>query len=198
MIRPRTGIPPDSLSADHALAIAALAGSAAFAQTPAATTQPATITPPPVVEGAIAALDRVCLPVLKGGDLDKSAKAAGFRNKDGQWVMSVTGRSEIDLNPPDTANPSVCGASITAPAASGLALRQALDSWAQRQTPPLAPVKMDATVAGPSHQWTTSSWSGTTPAGVEGVVLSQEQPKAGAPSQSAVGQATLLVTLTHS
>jgi hypothetical protein len=135
--------------------------------------------PPPTATDMVATLQKVCLPVLKGGDLKASANAAGFKLKDGQWVLTINGDRRIELSPPDKINPHVCSAAIYARPSSTAALEQALNDWAGAQTPPLAPVKLNASAPGTAQPWTTSSWSAQTPAGVLGVALGQEQPAPG-------------------
>jgi len=139
---------------------------------------------PPLAGDAVETLQKVCLPVLRGGDLKASAASAGFVMKDGQWTLTVDRDTSIALNPPDTANPRVCGASITAPFGDALALKRAVAAWARTQTPPLAAVKLAPAIG---SGWTSSLWTG---AG-ESVTLGQEH--AGAPTASA--QSNLQLTL---
>ncbi|HLY78815.1 MAG TPA: hypothetical protein VKQ70_05545 [Caulobacteraceae bacterium] len=141
----------------------------------AATSAPAVVPAPPAATDMVATLQKVCLPVLRGGGLKASASAAGYKQKDGQWVLTIDGDRRIELLPPDEANPHVCGATIYARPTSTTALQQALGRWASAQTPPLAPVKVDASVAGAAPPWIDSSWSAQTPAGALGVALGQEQ-----------------------
>jgi hypothetical protein len=139
---------------------------------------------PPTAALAIDTMRRVCLPVLHGGDLQASARAAGFAMKDGQWVLNPDRDSSIVLYPPDSASPHVCNVSITAPFADASALKKAVDNWARSQTPALSPVSL-APAAGST--WTSSLWS----AGNESVALGQEQ----ATSPSASTQSNLVLTL---
>jgi hypothetical protein len=142
----------------------------------------------------VATLQKICLPVLRGGDLKASASAAGFRLKDGEWVLTIAGNRRIELSPPDQINPHVCGASIYALPTSTPGLEQALNIWATAHAPPLAPVKLNAAVPGSLQPWTTSSWSAQTPSGVLGVALGQEQPAHG-PTQPVL-ESDLQVSLT--
>ena len=142
---------------------------------------------------AVAALEKVCLPVLHGGKLEASARAAGFKLRDGVWTLTESGDRSIMLNPPDLANPRDCGATITARAADDPAVRAAVDAWAQSQTPPLTVVKSAVLV--PGSTWQTSTWQARTPAGEEGVALSQQEPAASSPPNTP-SQSNLLVSLT--
>ncbi|HTX48342.1 MAG TPA: hypothetical protein VME40_03020 [Caulobacteraceae bacterium] len=142
---------------------------------------------------AVAALEKVCLPVLHGGKLEASARAAGFKLRDGVWTLTESGDRSIMLNPPDPVNPRDCGATITARAADDPAVRAAVDAWAQSQTPPLTVVKSAVLV--PGSTWQTSTWQAQTPAGEEGVALSQQEPAASSPPNTP-SQSNLLVSLT--
>jgi|SRR6185312_6674080 len=171
---------------------------AAMAAAPVAfAEQAAPVAPAPAAADAVATLQKVCLPVLRGGAVKPAAQSAGFRLEDGGWVLPIAGKQEIDLSPPDHSNPHVCTLTIAADAAEGAAIRNALGNWAASQSPPLKAVAVDAPVPGAAQGWVTSTWSARTPAGVENVVLTQPQSPA-APSKT--GQAsppasTLLVSL---
>lgn len=179
-------------------AVALLAASAAAAQA-AATPAPATAAAPaaaatqtPVGQNTIAAIDKACLPLLRGAKASATAASAGFRLQDGVWMMTGTGQPKVELDPPDVANPHLCTLTVTYKPGGGAALRAALGAWAGAQSPPLAPVETNQAVAGSPDGLTTSTWSGPGSGGVEGVVLSQEKPAAGQNGQS---QSTVLVSL---
>lgn len=163
-----------------ASAIAALAGSTlsptiASAQTAQA---PASGKPATAATDLVATLQQVCLPVLRGGDVKSSARAVGFTQKDGQWVLKIGGDERIELAPPDATNPHLCSATIYAQPGETAALQQALNAWAGAQNPAITPVKLDATVAGVAN-WTTSTWSAQTPSGTLSLALGQQQPAPG-------------------
>lgn len=146
----------------------------------------------PAITDAVKTLQQVCLPVLKGGDLKTNASAAGFRLKDGEWVLVIHGNRRIELAPPDAANPHLCSAAIYTRPVGQLALRQALNAWAGAQSPPLTPVNPGQ--GSLSAGWTTWSWQGQTPSGTLGVALGQEQPARGRPAT--VSESDLEVSLT--
>ena len=133
--------------------------------------------PSPAVADMVTTLQQVCLPVLKGGDVKASASAAGFKLEDGEWVLPINGDRRIELAPPDVANPHVCSAAVYANPDSQAALRQAVNTWADAQSPPLTQVQepLGLTTAG----WSSSSWRGQTPAGTLSVALGQAQPAPG-------------------
>ena len=119
------------------VAAAALAAAAsAIAEAPA----PQPSAPPAAAADMVATLQRVCLPVLHGAYVKTSASAAGFKQKDGQWVLTIDNNRRIELSPPDAANPHICSATIYARRTSTVALRRALNAWAASQTPPLTQI----------------------------------------------------------
>lgn len=172
----------------------AATGALAHAQTATPSGIAATSTPPPAASDAVKTLQKVCLPVLLGGDLKSSASAAGFHLKDGLWVLTIDGDRRIELSPPDAANPHICSATIYSRPRNAAAIQEALGSWAVAQSPPLTPVRVDAQVSDPSQQWTTSSWSAQTPAGTLGLALGQQQLSRGA--SVALVESDLTVSLT--
>jgi len=176
-------------------AIASLAGSALSAANASARTAQA---PPsgktaPAASDLVATLQQVCLPVLRGGDVKSSASAAGFTQKDGQWVLKIAGDARIELAPPDVTNPHVCSATIYAQPGETAALQQALGAWAGAQKPAITPLKLDAAVAGASD-WTTSTWSAQTPSGTLSIALGQQQPTPG--TATTLTESDLQVSLT--
>jgi len=162
------------------VAVATLAAAAsALADAPG----PPSAAKPPAQPAAgtdlVATLQQVCLPVLHGADVKASASAAGFRQKDGEWVLTIDSDRRIELSPPDAANPHVCAATIYARPTSTAALRQALNTWANAQTPPLTQVAPSGASAAPG--WSSASWRGQTASGTLGIALGQQQPTQGEP-----------------
>lgn len=178
--------------------VAALAAPA-FAQSPPPTLQPPAPPAPPASAAAVdavATVKTVCLPVLEGRDLKASARAAGYRLDNGQWVLPIAGKRQIDLSPPDVANPHVCSATIDARPDAGAAMQRALGEWASQQSPPLTPVETNVSRDVSGATWTTSSWSGRTASGVERLVLTQEPKPAG--GGETMSESELLVSLSPS
>jgi hypothetical protein len=152
----------------------------ALAQTatpPAPPTAPAAAQTP-LSEDAVAALDKVCLPVLRGAMFKAAAATAGFKFKDDAWSRPVDSQHRVEIDPPDVANPHLCTVSVTYAAGDGAQLRAAMSAWASAQSPPLSPVQVGQIGAG--SDLTTSQWTGKTAGGFENVVLSQEHAAKGA------------------
>jgi len=160
---------------------------------PGVATTPAAASPStPLTQNTIAAIDKACLPLLRGAKPQAAAASAGFRLQDGVWTMSASGQPKVELDPPDVANPHLCTLTITYKPGGGAALSAALGAWASAQSPPLASVETNQAVAGSPEGLTNSTWSGQASGGVESVVLSQEHPAAGATGSS---QSTVFVSL---
>jgi hypothetical protein len=160
--------------------------------TPQATPASARISPAPQV--VVATLQDVCLPVLRGVALAPAAMSSGFAERDGQWTLETADKSQVVLEPPDLANPHVCAATIALAPGDVGPIGPSVAAWATAQSPPLRPVKSDVVAASGAFRRITWSWSGRTAAGVEGVVLSRDEPSSGQPGGG--GQATLFVSLT--
>ncbi len=157
---------------------------------------PSVPTGPPSAQATITLLQQVCLPLIKGGDLDTIAKANHLRRKDGQWTLIIDRNRRLVLDPPDTANPRICSATIRHAVGSGPAIQQAIDDWARSSTPALTRVKVDETSTGPSYLRTTSTWSGPNPMGTVGVALSEEKTLKGAPVDGALDQSEIEISIT--
>jgi len=150
----------------------------------------------PAARAAIATLEAVCLPLLRGADLKRTTAAGGFHQKDGAWVLKIDGERRVELQPPTNVNPHICSATIYSAVGGDSALRSAVDSWAGRQSPPLTPQKVNQTEAGPNYLRSTSSWSGQSAAGQIGVVLSEQHTAAGLPAAGNLDRSNMLVSLT--
>jgi hypothetical protein len=152
--------------------------------------------PAPSAAAAVMMLQSVCLPLVEGGNLRSIAKANHLRQEDGQWTLVIDHQRRLELDPPDPANPHVCGATIHHSVGAGPAIRQAVDDWARSRSPALAAVKVGQTSTGPSYLRTTSTWQGPTPNGLVGVALSEEKTLSGEPVAGKLDQSEIEVSLT--
>ncbi|WP_395673683.1 hypothetical protein [Phenylobacterium sp.] len=137
------------------LIIAAGLASAASAQTtdaPAAPAvpapAPAAVEPPPALptsgDGAevIAALDQVCLPAVRGGDLEALAKANGYKlnRRDQTWAKPLGGQKNYAIVLfPQGSNKDVCFAELRYAMGKDDEIAKALNIWAFTRQPPLDP-----------------------------------------------------------
>ena len=152
--------------------------------------------PATAASGAVRALQQVCLPLLAGGDAWKVARAAGFVDQDGQWVLPIDGESRIVLNPPDRVNARLCSASITYPMNEEGQLEDAVGHWADAKTPPLRPLSLGLWTRGPTFVSNQSSWSGHTPAGSESLVLTEVRTAQGGPIAGVLDRSNLQLSVT--
>ena len=177
-------------------ALPSLCAAAAIAALPCTGSADPVTAPPPSAAAAVTLLQHVCLPLIKGGDLRTIAKTNHLRQEDGQWTLIIDHGRRLQLDPPDSANPHVCSATIYHSVGAGPAIRQAIDDWARTTSPALTPIKVDETSSGPTYMRTTSTWQGADPSGVVGVALSEEKTLSGAPAAGKLDQSEIEVSLT--
>jgi hypothetical protein len=154
--------------------------------------------PSAAATAAVTVLRDVCVPLLGGGDLKSVATGGGLKLQDGEWVLPIDGKRRVELQPPDQANPHLCGATITHRVGSQPAILSAVDAWAKSQSPPLQPVKVRQQSTGATSVRTTSTWQGQTAKGSLGVVLTERKTLTGAPVAGELDRSTLLASLTPS
>jgi hypothetical protein len=128
---------------------------AAHAQTPPASAAPAQPAqpapaaapePPPSLptsgDGAqvLQALEKVCIPAVRGQGIDAAAKAAGLKNnrRDGTWTMPLSsGRDYAIIFQPQFSQTNVCQAEIHYAVGQDHPIVSALNVWAFMQEPKL-------------------------------------------------------------
>lgn len=138
------------------------------------------------------AVERVCLPVLRGQEMAGVADAAGVRRKDGNWSLPAQGAADVQISPPTKVNPHVCSLHLTvAPGGAG-GLTGLLDRWSQARG--LHPVKVGEASRGPYMSRNTWTWEGTTADGAMALVFDVAHNLDGSPVDGA--NATALVSLT--
>lgn len=200
------------------LTAAAAMATAAFAQeTPVAPAAPeAPVAPPapveapaaPVVEAPVAppapppaptdvtsiavlnVLDRVCGPMVRGGDLKALAAPAGFKLKKGAWVWAYTKGYTITVTPPGT-NPEVCTVDVSHPIDGAAPLIIDLHNWAMQRGWEL--FRNDKVTT--DLERTTRSWELNSATDREALVLVSSRKPGGAPLSSKGDQTQLLYSL---
>jgi hypothetical protein len=171
-------------------AVAALAWSVPALAAPAADDRGAA--------AVMAVVTDVCLPLLRGAKVETVAKAAGLKNSRDGWMLPISGKQRIEIDPPGGANPHVCAATIIHDPSSGPAIVSALGDWSQMQAPALPPLKTQEKATGALYQLTTSSWEGMAAGGDLAVVYTEDKTLDGKPVAGALDQAALTVALTPS
>jgi hypothetical protein len=140
----------------------------------------------------------ICLPLLRGGKIEAVAKATGLKNGRDSWVLPISGRRRIEVDPPGGANPTVCTATIIHDPGSGPSILAALTAWSAMQTPPLSALKTEEKAKGSLYQLTTSVWEGQIAGGDLAVAYAEDKTLDGKPVAGTFDQATLSVGLTPS
>lgn len=107
---------------------------------------PAANEPPPTLptsgDGAqiIQALEKVCIPAVRGQGIDAAAKAAGLKNnrRDGTWTMPLaSGRDYAIIFQPQFSQTNVCQAEVHYAVGQDKPIVSALNIWAFLQDPKL-------------------------------------------------------------
>lgn len=102
--------------------------------------------PPPVLptsgDGAtvLQALERVCIPAVRGRGLDATAKAAGLKQnrRDGTWAMPLgSGRDYVIIFQPQFSQTNVCQAEVRYAVGQDKPIVTAINIWAFLQEPKL-------------------------------------------------------------
>jgi hypothetical protein len=178
----------------HTAALAALAAALA----PVGSTLAAPGSDGKDAAATLAVVKDICLPLLQGAKIDTVAKAAGLKNGRDGWVLPISGKRHIEVDPPGGSNPHVCAATVVHDPNAGLSIVTALGNWASSQTPALQPLKAQEKATGALYQLTTSSWSGKAAGGDLAVVYSEDKTLDGKPVAGGLDQASLTVGLTPS
>ena len=177
-------------------AIPVLAVPAPTQAPPAAEPAPASTIPTPTARAAVSVLQNACLPLLHGAKLNAVASKLKLKNVHGDWLLPVDDQRQVELTPPDAANPALCSETITHRAGGDPAIYAAVDQWARAQTPALQPVKVESPTQAADHLWLISSWSARSPKGDLSIVLTDEKTLSNQPLKGRLGQATLMVSVT--
>jgi len=133
--------PPASTTASPAPAAPAPAAPAAAAPPAAAPAEP----PPSLPtsgDGAqvLQALEKVCIPAVRGQGLDAAAKAAGLKSnkREGTWIMPLSsGRDYAIVFQPQFSQTNVCQAEVHYAVGQDRPIVSALNVWAFMQEPKL-------------------------------------------------------------
>jgi hypothetical protein len=176
------------------LTLLAAAPTAAFAQLPGPT--PGIGATTPETGAVLTVLERVCLPLSRGAHLDGVARTNGLQQRNGQWVLPIRGPEQIVVTPPDTANPTLCRATITYAIDQDQPILQEINNWAADHTPPLKARKIEVAEPGPAMLRKVSTWEVTSASETDAVVLAREQTLQGQPVDGQYDKAVLLVSVT--
>lgn len=136
-------------------------------------------------------LDRICNPLVRGGDLNKLAPAQGFKKKKDLWVLAyMKGGYTITVRPPGT-NPEVCTVDVSHPIDGAGPLIIDLHNWAMQRDWNL--IRNDKVVQ--DVERTTRSWELAANGQLEAVVLVSTRKADGSPLSKKADQTQLLYSL---
>ena len=132
---------PSPPAADPAPAASAVSPPAATAAAPAAPAEPPP-TLPTSGDGAqvIRALEKVCMPAVRGKGIDAAAKAAGLKmnRRDSTWTMPLGGaRDYVIIFQPQYSQTNVCQAEVRYAVGQDHPIVSAINIWAFLQEPKL-------------------------------------------------------------
>lgn len=165
------------------------------APAPAVEAPPAPPPPPPAPTdvtslSVLDTLDRLCAPLVRGGDLKSLATPLGFKKKKDVWVKTYTKGGTITVTPPGT-NPEVCQVDVLHPVEGGAPLIIDLHNWAMQRGWDL--FRNDKVTT--DLERTTRSWELTTATEKEALVLVTSRKPGGAQLSSKGDQTSLLYSL---
>lgn len=146
-------------------------------------------------ETIVAAVEKVCLPLIDGQPLQTVAAATSGAVRDNVWTASLPNRGEIRIRPPSVANPKVCSASISFAPGGHTAFISALDAWAAGHAPPLRQLRRRDQSRTADLQYWISSWTGGAANRTVNVVFTEQAELDGRPTDGALMEAVLLVNV---
>lgn len=145
----------------------------------------------------VAAVEKVCLPLIGGQSLQTVAAAAtAGAVRDNVWTASLPNRGEIRIRAPGAANPRVCSASISFSPGGHTAFIAALDAWAAAHAPPLRQLRRRDPSRTADLQYWISSWTGAGGGRTTNLVFTEQAELDGRPTDGALMEAVLLVNVT--
>ena len=154
--------------------------------------------PPPTGDAAqiIAALDKFCVPAIKGTAPNKLSGALGLRkNRDDDWVLSLGGPKRITITPPNPSDPNVCTLTVLYDIGGDAPIYEALNNWAVAHTNPYVQAKKQESAQVGDETHVTSTWSAVEDDGAEGLVFIQARTADGKPLTGRADQATVLFSI---
>lgn len=147
------------------------------------------------VATVLSVLDRICIPVVSGQDLDLAAKAFGMKKsrRDGSWSMRLESgrRHEVKVFPLG-ANADVCNVELRYAIGEDAPLTSALNIWSFVHEPSLTPTANYTQPQDPDGlQRVRRSWESVTSSKLIGVNFSTVRKADGSPLNRRYSTATL-------
>jgi hypothetical protein len=171
---------------------------------PPAPTPPPPPPPPPAPPAppsgdaaqVLSILDHFCVPTIHGTAAEQLAPSLGLRrNRDGDWVLPLSGAKRITVTAPNVSNPTVCTLTVLYDVGGDGPIFDALNNWALAHPTPFVPARARETSQVGNETHITSTWSGVETDGEEGLVFIQARTAAGKPLTGRADQATVLFSI---
>lgn len=180
-----------------AAAPAAPAAPAAAPAAPAAPAQPAAAAPPvrPTTgDGAVLldVVERVCQPLVRGGDIDSLAKGYGFKKTKNGYVATLGAKPYSMTLSPQGSNKQVCELTVDYAIGQEKPIISALNIWSYLHQPELKLQRSDIIAGGDGIKRTTTSWEHYTNTESTGLVFVQQRKSDDTPVAKNADRATLL------
>jgi hypothetical protein len=137
-------------------------------------------------------IDRVCVPLVKGGDIDQLSKAAGFKKTRNGYVATLGAKPYQVVLAPQGSNKKVCNLTINYAIGQEKPIVSALNVWAFLHQPELKLQRSDIIDGPDGIKRTTTSWEHFTDTTSIGLVFVQERNIDNSPMDKRSDRATLL------
>lgn len=152
--------PPAQPSASPPAAAPAAPAATAPAAPAAPEAQPAPQRPTSGVGAVVLdAIERICVPLVKGGNADQLAKAYGLRKQRNRYVGTLEAKPYIIALEPQGSNKDTCELTVEFAHGQDETIAKALHTWAYLHQPELKPYRSDIRPDPTNgNQLTTRSW----------------------------------------
>ncbi|MFD1783050.1 hypothetical protein ACFSC0_06565 [Phenylobacterium terrae] len=175
--------PPAQPAAPAAPATPATPPAAAPAAPAAPATEPAPQRPTSGVGAVVLdAIERICVPLVRGGDADQLAKAYGLRKRRDVWVGTLETKPYTIALSPQRSDKNTCELTVEFAIGQDETIAKALHTWSFLHQPELKPYRSDIRpdpVNG--NQLTTRSWEHFTNTDSIGLVFVLHRKADGSP-----------------
>lgn len=148
---------------------------------------------PTTGEGAMVldVLEKVCIPAVKGGNLDQLAKANGMKKQRDRWVGSLGAKPYTISIASQGSNTNVCEMTLEYAVDGERPIIQALNIWSFLHVPQMEQQRADIR-QGADFKRTTTSWEFYNTTDSTGLVFVQLRKPDGSPVARGADRATLL------
>ena len=137
----------------------------------------------------LAAIDKVCLPLIQGQKIKDVAQANGLRRSREDWLLQGPGVERVVITIPSVANPTVCSMTVNYEIGQTDGVVAVMNNWAAAHNPPLAVLSAGYAANPGVTGW---SWELDIPAQHVGLVFDAQKGADGKPVGKGFEVGTLL------